>query len=312
MKQSDLEQYYRDLREYQYDNNQQYKHIELRKKLNPVLKQLLRIERKLDKQQLTIMKDNHQKTDKPKIYAVTHVGRYDIEDALASIDSSAFFLMGDPRDTYKSIDYLFLKANGVIMFDTDNNIDRHIAKENCVKVLKSGGNILMFPEGAWNITENKPVMQLFNGAVEMAIRCNAEIIPIAIETYDNNYYANIGHNINYEDKSLLDVDFLNKELRDNMASLKWDIWESIGQPISRAKMDEHEDQKYIDGIMRLTENGYTVDEIERTRYHDRVPEREKAQEYLADIELNKNNSFLYDDLTVAERKVLTKNLIKRH
>lgn len=57
-----------------------------------------------------------------------------------------------------------------------------------------GGDLLIYPEGAWNITENQVVMPLYTGTAEMAIRTGAEIIPIAIEQGGKRYYANIGEN----------------------------------------------------------------------------------------------------------------------
>ena len=72
---------------------------------------------------------------------------------------------------------------GFIGCDTTEKEDRHIAKELAIRTLKQGGNILIWPEGAWNITENEVVMKLYTGTVEMAIRSGADIIPIAIEQY---------------------------------------------------------------------------------------------------------------------------------
>lgn len=42
---------------------------------------------------------------------------------------------------------------------------------------------MIFPEGAWNISENLLVMKLYTGAAEMAIRTGADIVPIAIEQF---------------------------------------------------------------------------------------------------------------------------------
>lgn len=60
---------------------------------------------------------------------------------------------------------------------------------------------MIFPEGAWNVTENLPVMPLFAGAAEMGILTGAEIVPIAFEKYGKDFYVNIGKNISPENFS---------------------------------------------------------------------------------------------------------------
>ena len=73
--------------------------------------------------------------------------------------------------------------------ETNNKTDRFIAKNRAVELLKNGGDLLIYPEGAWNITENLPVMKLYTGTIKMAMETNAEIIPIAIEQYDDTFYV---------------------------------------------------------------------------------------------------------------------------
>ena len=43
-----------------------------------------------------------------------------------------------------------------------------------------GADILMYPEGTLNKTENLIVQKLFTGIYDVAIECNALIVPIAI------------------------------------------------------------------------------------------------------------------------------------
>lgn len=47
--------------------------------------------------------------------------------------------------------------------------------------------MMIFPEGAWNVTDNLPVMKLFGGTVSMALLSGAVIIPIAIEQYSKDF-----------------------------------------------------------------------------------------------------------------------------
>ncbi len=183
---------------------------------------------------------------------------------------------------------------GVIFVDTKDKEDRKIAKEKCIKILNKGGNILIFPEGAWNITENQLVMKLFDGAVDMARQTGAEIIPIGIEKYDNSYFVNIGANVSIDKDNTLTNKELSSDLRDVLATLKWEIMEKFPSTV-REELPYDYSKKFIDGIMTETEGGYTIEEIIRTRYKDKnIILPEEAFFFLKDINLNYNNSFLFN------------------
>lgn len=266
---SDLETYYRMRRAEQYRNGEPVYGIAWRKCIHRLIHFFLVVNRIFSRQKLTVIGDKRKRANRPVIYACTHVGRYDIEMALQLIGEHSYFFMGDPGAVYKNIDGLILWLNGTIFTDTRYKEDRHIGKENCIKVLKQGGNLLIYPEGAWNITENQVVMPLFTGTAEMAIRTGAEIVPIAIEQYGKNYYANIGENISPNNFVLAQKSILTERLRDVLCTLKWDIWEQFPMEC-RKNLPEDAAQQYLDGIMSQSENGYTVEEINRTRYHSKA------------------------------------------
>lgn len=197
----------------------------------------------------------------------THIGRYDIEMALESIQDICFLFFGNLGKRYRSLDGVVAYLLGFIGCDTTEKEDRHIAKELAIRTLKQGGNILIWPEGAWNITENEVVMKLYMGTVEMAIRSGADIIPIAIEQYEKSFYVNIGKNISLDETSDLNKKRkLSDDLRDTLCTLKWEIWEQF--PITkRSSLPENMGQIFVEKIMSETANDYTIEEIERDRFH---------------------------------------------
>lgn len=130
-----------------------------------------------------------------------------------------------------------------------------IGGHTAIKVLKKHGNILIFPEGTWNITENKPVMNLYTGAAEMAIESGADIIPLAVERYGDTWFINIGENISSEK---YDPDMkreLTDDLRDAMATLKWEIFEKYGH-IRREELPDNASEQWLANIQKneLTAN----------------------------------------------------------
>lgn len=90
----EVEQYFRELRKWQYEHNEKIKGIKIRKKVHKFTVLLFKINRIFMHQSLTIINDKRIRNNKPKIYAVTHVGRYDIEVTVEALHDNAFFLWG--------------------------------------------------------------------------------------------------------------------------------------------------------------------------------------------------------------------------
>jgi 1-acyl-sn-glycerol-3-phosphate acyltransferase len=262
-----LIEYYRNERKYIYENNIPIKGIKWRKRIHKIMFAIIKMKRVLLHQKLTILHDEREDTDKTIIYACTHIGRYDIEMALESIQDTCFLFLGSPGKLYRSLNGVLVYLFGFIGCDTTEKEDRYISKELAIRTLKQGGNILIFPEGAWNITENQVVMKLYTGTIEMAIRSGADIVPIAIEQYEKSFYINIGKNISLDETSDLNKKRkLSDDLRDTLCTLKWEIWEQF--PITkRSSLPENMGQIFVEKIMSETANDYTLEEIERDRFH---------------------------------------------
>ena len=263
-----LIEYYRNERKYIYENNIPIKGIKWRKRIHKIMFAIIKMKRVLLHQKLTILHDEREDTDKTIIYACTHIGRYDIEMALESIQDTCFLFLGSPGKLYRSLNGVLVYLFGFIGCDTTEKEDRYISKELAIRTLKQGGNILIFPEGAWNITENQVVMKLYTGTIEMAIRSGADIVPIAIEQYEKSFYINIGKNISLDETSDLNKKRkLSDDLRDTLCTLKWEIWEQF--PITkRSSLPENMGQIFVEKIMSETANDYTLEEIERDRFHN--------------------------------------------
>lgn len=323
----ELNAYYRELREISYENNDPIKGIEIRKKIHGLTRQIVKLEKLLSNYSVKILSDERIKNSKPKVYMVTHVARYDIESSIEAIKENAFILWGDVGELYRRPEKILLNAIGIIPVDIEvkdeNNQqeidsikkDKHISLETMVKVLKQKGNVMLFPEGAWNITDNMVVMKLFSGGVEAAIRGEADIIPVAVDKDKNNrYYVKVGKNIDTSKMKLEDKKEESEKLRGILASLKYDIWEEIAKvegPTIRRKMPSDAKEQHINDIMKDSDNDYTIESIEKTRYKEkRVTTPEEAFAHLGTIQVNKNNAFLFKDANEYQRKERAKMLIK--
>lgn len=290
-----LEAYYRQKRKENFERNRLFRGIHFRRILHPFMIAGLQAKHFLCGQKITITGDRRVPTNRPVIYAATHIGWDDIEMVFTAIKTHAYLLLGDPRNLYRTIEGFLLNLNGVICLDTDDRTDRHIAKETCVQWLGGWGNLLVFPEGAWNITENLPVMKLFDGVAEMAVRTGAEIVPVAIEQRDKSFWVNIGTNIDCSRYSLERKQLLTGFLRDALATLRWKIWES--QPVaSRDTVPPNYYEEYLKGIEEQAKDTYafTLAENEAARYHDKhTVEPDEVFVYLDNLKPCSANAFLF-------------------
>lgn len=293
----ELSKYYRDERVYEYEQGIPLKNIQTRKMIHQIPLAILKFDRMFSGEKVKVLNDERINTTAPKIYACTHIGGKDIERVFEAIGEHCYLFLGDPGEIYKSPVGLLLNTNGMIPLETRDKEDRNIAKYRAIELLKKGGNLLIFPEGAWNITENLPVMKLFPGAVAMAIESGAEIIPVAIEQEDNTFYVSFGKNIKYNDCKLEEKHELTLELRDTLAALMWDLWDKIGSKIIRNELPEEFRENYVSSIINKCDYGYTEQDVIETRYHDsKVTEPEEAFAFKKKLVPSKKNAFLLKKL----------------
>lgn len=261
-----LSDYYMEKRLERFESSIPLKGIDLRKKIHGLPLKLVELDRKASKETVSVINDERIITDRPKIYACTHIGGNDIQRVFEAIKEHAYLFLGDPKGLYKDISGLLLFLNGVINMETKDKTDRFIAKKRAIELLNKNGNLLIFPEGAWNITPNLLVMDLYKGAVLMARETGADIIPVAIEQYDNDFFVSIGKNIKMDDYSALSLDDLNIVLRDAMGTQKWNIVEKHPQSRKDLNIDEKD---FAQSIVNKCPYGFTTQDVEKTRYIDK-------------------------------------------
>lgn len=229
---------------------------------------------------------------KPLIFACTHIGGNDIQRAFQVIGDHAYLMLGNPGILYKKLIYQALLMNGVIPLETFDREDRKIAYEWSLDLLRNGGNLLIFPEGAWNVSPNVIVMKLFTGTVRLARETGARIIPIACEQYDNTFYFNVGEGYTIDSDTTKSPEQLTAELRDKLATLKWDI--IISQPVLKRE-DVPTVEEFQQEIVERCNYGYgfSLQDALNEAFHDKtITTAEEAFEHIKNIDFNRKNAFL--------------------
>lgn len=291
----DLVKYYSELRKYEYKNGKELTGIELRKKIHFLISFILITDQILSNEKIIIVDDKRKiNSNIPKIFACTHIGGNDIQRTFQVIEEPAYLMLGDPGILYKKLIYQALKINGVIPLETGDREDRKIAYNRSVELLNKGGNLLIFPEGAWNVSPNLLVMKIFAGAVRLAKETGAEIVPIAVEQYGKDFYFNIGENYTIPKDTPITESVLVNDLRDKLCTLKWDLLENQTH-IKRDEISDDYLEQFQNEIIERCNYGYgfSLEDALRESFHDKnIVTEEEAFAFLENLEINKNNAFL--------------------
>lgn len=314
----ELCEYKRKERQYLAFSDKKLKGVNIRKIIHPGINIAIMSRRiKLNQTLTTIGKVPKNPEKRPIIFSITHTGKYDIEIVNEAIKKSYYLLSDDEEFMYRTVDGYFTEINGVIYVDSDYKEDMAAAKIICEKALMQGANIMWFPEGIWNLSENLLILPLKYGIIDSAVKTNALILPIAIDQREKDFYVNIGKFIYPENLPIKDVN--DKEgmilaasiLRDQMATLKYELW-TIHPTESRSLISKDYYEQFVDE--RIAEWPYFTREalekrifkvpgvvsfedvlaepLERMR---REKEEEKERLYSIYEILESNNSLSYEE-----------------
>lgn len=286
----ELELYHRAQRKKRFEQGKKPGKIRVREMCYPIFKFFLRIDRLFRKQSITIINPAPRCKDQA-IFACTHIGENDLENIYEKLGRGCWWFVGDPCFMYRDISGLFVYLNGVLFLDTGDKEDRRIAYLRAIELLNAGGSLMIYPEGARNGSENLPVMPLFSGTANMALETNTSIIPVAIEQYDKRFVINFGSKI--DTKNFQNSTELTENLRDVLATLKWEIWENEGMQFRSGIPNDYSEQ-----FMRQFEQRIypydTLESVERTRYHTKFElEQKDVFAHLDKLIPCKENAFLF-------------------
>lgn len=231
----------------------------MKKLLHYLLVLIVKVDRYLRRQKITIVNKSSLYALKdlsgPIIFAPTHCGKFDIQVMTEVLWKYRWSLLsGDPNNLPGTVEGYWLKCNGVVYVDRDDKKSRKNAKQKVIDLLRNGENIMLYPEGTWNFSPNRPVLPLYRGVADIAFSANATIIPFGLEIddMDNTYFVMVGEPIVASKNHLETLE----NLRDQMATLKWLLYEQ--HPNGRAVYDKVsltvEWDKYVE--KRLSECSY--------------------------------------------------------
>ena len=156
-----------------------------------------------------------------KLFAINHSCVLDAPISSEVIKEHFYLLVG--KQSLELLDRIFFFLNGVVYVDRKNKRNKKKSFRRMLKILQEGKNLLICPEGTWNLTPSKPILSLNWGIIELAKQAEVPIIPLILEYQSECCYAKYGSTIYISKEMEKKVGI--ELIEEAMATLKWDIWE---------------------------------------------------------------------------------------
>lgn len=279
---------------------------------------------KASKEQIHYLNQKEVKVPKgrPILYVNTHRFKPDIEKITLSLSKPSVFMASDFKNAYKTISGWYLNTRPTIYVDPYDDEDKNYSYQMMVRYLKARCNFMICSEAVWNLSPNDIVLPIFSGAVRAALESNAIIVCSAIERYGKHYVINrkealdvqsilskftnksweeISSNPIYTNKAESIITECKIALRDELATLLYEIYEAYAKKeglIKRENIEEDYWEKYIQELVsewpgyKLSDNieqqYHTKEDIEKCQVEDDITN-------LRNYHLNINNLFLFTD-----------------
>ena len=295
----------------------------------PITRLLLKLITIVNKEHIYYLNEKNVKVPKnrPVIYANTHKFKPDVEKIALSLNGPSVLLASDFKNSYKTIGGWYFNTRPTIFVDPYSKEDKRYTYKMILRYLKEGNDFMIYPEGVWNLSQNKIVLGVFSGTVRAALESDATIVCTAIERYGKNYVINrngffdpkeilkkytnksfeeINTNPNYFELRNKIVEECNSILRDKLATLTYEIWEAYSSKYGYTQRECLEDTYWEDFIKELIKEWpeYDLnDNIEQQFQHKKDLEQDVIETDIKRVKsnLNINNLFLFADYSRYEK-----------
>ncbi len=267
--------------------------LAFRRFLNPAFNKIIHFKTPT---RLEIVRRAKMPKDRPVIFAATHGFKEDVDNSVMTLGRHAYILVGSLEQFFKTTDGVLAWANGVILVDRTDKESRKASKDKMLHLLKMGGNVLMFPEGTWNLSPNQLVAGIFPGVYDIAKESGALVAPVATHRHGEMVYSILGKAFNitkYERTLGLRV------LRDKMATLKWQLMEKKTPVIKRRTLPvgEEADLYWKQQISDLkAEVDYFEHELEEKSVfrHKDIFHKDEVFDFMKRMMPHHKNAFLFN------------------
>lgn len=223
----------------------------------------------------------------PIIYTPSHGFKDDVACTISLIKTQAYILFGSLPQFYNTFDGIAAWLNGSIMVDRNNEQSRKTAVPKMIEAVNLGANLIVYPEGVWNKTENEITQKLFPGVYDVAKETNALIAPISYNLEGSNCHAILSDAFDitaYGRKEGMEV------LREKIATNAWELEEKYSQTTRADLVNQY-------GNLPLMWRNYIYSHINQVDFYDTETEN-KAQYCSRDEILPEDAYAVFDNVLI--------------
>lgn len=221
--------------------------------------------------------------DHPVIFVSNHGFRDDVLASVLAAGRHAYKICGSLPMFYNSFNGFASSLIGDIVVNRKVKESRRASLEKAKRVLDLGTDLIIYPEGGWNKTMERPMLELWGGVYEISKAAKCEVIPIIHYNREPEILdkKNLIHTVICEPIPLYEMEKTEalRYLRDEMASWQWKMMEIFGQSTREQEIGDYSDCN------------------EKWKAH--LTERMKAVEFY-DEEIEKNAEFRPREIVRAE------------
>ncbi len=182
-------------------------------------------------------------TENSVIWCPNHGFKDDVAASIGTVRHS-YILFGSFPMFFNTFDGVGAFINGVVMCNRKVKDSKTASIEVSKRLLNSGVDMLIFPEGVWNKTPEKLMLNLWPGAYKLAKETGSKIVPVVHYLADphEKYEGNVIHTVVANPISMEGLNEQEGEnlLRDTMATWYFLLMEKYGKTTRRKLLGNFE------------------------------------------------------------------------
>lgn len=178
--------------------------------------------------------------DKPVIFASNHGFRDDILATVLAAKRHGYIFFGSIPLFYNTFNGFATSLVGNVLVNRKSAESKKASIDKSLKAMEYGADLYMFPEGGWNKTSEKLVLDLWRGIYKISCEGKYSVVPIAHYVRDMEIVnkKNIIHTV--VDDAIPMYEMSEKEalqiLRDTLASWQYKMAEQYGRSTREIEM----------------------------------------------------------------------------
>lgn len=124
--------------------------------------------------------------EEPVLWTMNHRFKDDVLASVLSVSRPFSLFTGSVPQFYNTIDGVLAYSFGTIVINRKSRESKKAGQEKAKKVIRSGLDIMMSPEGVWNKNPHKLLENFWPGVYRLAKETNSKVVPIVHYIYDSS------------------------------------------------------------------------------------------------------------------------------